>query len=135
MGLIRSKMTNLTPEDDEELTPYLWKIVREIIKTAIENQQNLTVEGSYIPFNWKDDFNQEYLKEIRYYCLIMTKRYLEEHFLDIRQYANVIEKRIDDSYCTKELIMEENKRNFLLCRRYGYNYILIDDKYKVEIEW
>ena len=76
MGLIRSKMTNLTPEDDEELTPYLWKIVREIIKTAIENQQNLTVEGSYIPFNWKDDFNQEYLKEIRYYCLIMTKRYL-----------------------------------------------------------
>ena len=47
MGLIRSGNTNLTPEDDEKLTEYLWPIVREIIKTAIENSQNLTVEGCY----------------------------------------------------------------------------------------
>ena len=37
MGLIRCGMTDLTPEDDEALTDYLWPIVREIIKTAIEN--------------------------------------------------------------------------------------------------
>jgi hypothetical protein len=29
---------------DEELTEYLWPIVREIIKTAIENKQNLVIE-------------------------------------------------------------------------------------------
>ena len=44
MGLIRSGNTSLTPENDVELEGYLWPIVREIIKTAIENQQNLIVE-------------------------------------------------------------------------------------------
>ena len=38
MGLIRSNNTNLTPlSDDEDLTSYLWPIVCEMIKTAIEN--------------------------------------------------------------------------------------------------
>jgi len=50
MGLIRSKNTELTPlSNDSDLTEYLWPIVREIIKTAIENRQNLIVEGCYIP--------------------------------------------------------------------------------------
>lgn len=30
MGLIRSSNTSLTPKDDEELTAYLWPVVREI---------------------------------------------------------------------------------------------------------
>lgn len=48
MGLIRSGYTSLTPEScDRELTDYLWPVVREIIKTAIENRQNLIVEGCY----------------------------------------------------------------------------------------
>ena len=39
MGLIRSGQTELTPEDDEALTEYLWPIVREMVKTAIENSE------------------------------------------------------------------------------------------------
>ena len=61
MGLIRSSQTDLTVTDDEELTIYLWKIVREMIKTAIENKQNLIIEGCYIPFEWRNDFSQDYL--------------------------------------------------------------------------
>ena len=57
MGFIRSGITALTPEDDDELTYYLWPIVREIIKTAIENEQNLIVEGCYIPFDWRTGFD------------------------------------------------------------------------------
>ena len=54
MGLIRSGNTELTPmSKDEDLTAYLWPIVREMAKTAIENKQNLIVEGCYIPFDWK----------------------------------------------------------------------------------
>ena len=46
MGLIRSGNTKLTPRSaDKDLTTYLWPIVREMIKTAIENNQNLIVEG------------------------------------------------------------------------------------------
>lgn len=54
MGLICSGNTELTPVSDEtELTAFLWPIVREMIKTAIENKQNLIVEGCYIPFGWE----------------------------------------------------------------------------------
>ena len=55
MGLIRSGMCPLTPEStDEALTAVLWPVVREIVKTAVENGQSLTVEGCYIPFNWRE---------------------------------------------------------------------------------
>lgn len=134
MGLIRSGNTGLTPEDDEELVPYLWSIVKEIIKTAIENRQNLVVEGCYIPFDWKTGFANEYLKEIKYYCLIMTKEYIEKHFLDVKKYANAIERRLDDSYCTIQTIIEENTKNLRLCKAHDCNYILIDTEYKVDIE-
>ena len=64
MGLIRSGNTELTPMDDNELTEYLWPIVREMVKTAIENKQNLIVEGCYIPFDWHKDFDDNYLESI-----------------------------------------------------------------------
>ena len=51
MGLIRSGNTDLTPEDDEALTEYLWPIVREMVKTAIENRQNLIVNKIYLSCN------------------------------------------------------------------------------------
>ena len=59
MGLIRSKNTKLTVKDDEKLTKYLWKIIKEIIKTNIENNQNIIIEGCYIPFDWKKNFNKK----------------------------------------------------------------------------
>ena len=74
MGLIRSGNTHLTPlSDDEALTALLWPIVREMIKTAIENDQNLIVEGCYIPFDWARDFGPEYVDHIRYYCLVLSE--------------------------------------------------------------
>ena len=133
MGLIRSGNTDLTPlSDDNELTEYLWNIVREIIKTVIENEQNLIVEGCYIPFDWKNDFDKKYLEEIKYYCLIMSENYIKNHFVDIKKYANAIEHRIDDD-CTMQGALEDNAKALNLARKYGVNYILIDDEYKIEI--
>ena len=134
MGLIRSEQTDLTAEDDDKLTDYLWPIVREIIKTAIENGQNLIVEGCYIPEDWREDFTENYLKKIKYYCLIMSEKYIEENFAQIKKYANIIERRINDDYCTKELLIEESKHNLMMCRKYGYNCILIDEQYNIDVE-
>lgn len=133
MGLIRSGQTTLTPADDEELVPYLWNIVKEMLKTAIENNQNLIVEGCYIPYDWKKDFDEEYLEEIRYYCLVLSEAYIEEHFDDIKKYASVIEERLDDSDCTKESVLQDNRVTLEMCKQYGCNYILIEDKYEIEI--
>ncbi|WP_027632057.1 adenylate kinase [Clostridium hydrogeniformans] len=134
MGLIRSGNTALTPEDDADLTDYLWPIIREIIKTNIENNQNIIIEGCYIPFDWKNSFEKEYLKKIQYYCLVMTEKYINEHFDNIKDCANVIEQRIDDSFCTKEMLIEENALNFDMCQKNDCNYILIDDDYNVDIK-
>ena len=135
MGLIRSGNTELTPmSDDGDLTAYLWPIVCEIIKTAIENKQNLIVEGCYIPFDWKKDFNTEYLESIRYYCLVMSEEYIKSNFLDIKRYANIIEDRLDDEWCTMESVLEDNAKMLALAQKNNVNYILIEDKYEICIE-
>lgn len=131
MGLIRSGNTELTPEEDEKLTEYLWPIVREMVKTMIENGQNFIIEGDYIPFDWKEDFSDTYLKEIKYYCLVMSESYIEAHFDEIKKYANVAEKRKDDNWVTKEFLLRENARNLQMCKKYDCDYILIDGKYCV----
>ena len=129
MGLIRSGQTELTPMDDDKLTDYLWPIVREMVKTAIENGQNLIVEGCYIPFHWKQDFDEAYLGQIRYVCLVMSRKYIETRFADILKYANVIEQRLDDSYLTKDALIAENEHNLAQCIAYGCEYLLIDESY------
>ena len=134
MGLIRSGNTDLTPmSDDKELTAYLWPIVCEMIKTAIENKQNLIIEGCYIPFDWQKDFDAEYLENIRYYCLVMSEEYIKNHFEDIKAYANVIEARIDDD-CTIESVLAENAQILALAQKHNANYILIEDKYEIDID-
>ncbi len=133
MGLIRSCNTELSPMDDNELTEYLWPIVREMIKTAIENNQNLIVEGCYIPFDWQKDFDSEYLESIKYYCLIMSEEYIKNHFADIKKYANVIENRLDDEWCTLESVLEDNADMLDLAQKYNVNYILIENNYEINI--
>ncbi len=115
-------------------TDYLWPVVREIMKTAIENKQNLIVEGCYIPFDWSRDFDRKYLDHIKYYCLVMSEDYIKNHFADIKRYASAIENRLDDEWCTLENIIEDNARFLELAKKYGANYILIDEKYEINID-
>ncbi|MDO4292413.1 MAG: AAA family ATPase [Eubacteriales bacterium] len=109
MGLIRSGYTSLTPQDDDVLTDYLWPVVREIVKTAIENRQNLIVEGCYIPFDWEKDFTEEYLEQIRYRCLVMSENYIRKHFAD-------------------------NARFLELAQKHQVEYLLIDGEYEIDIK-
>ena len=130
MGLIRSGNTSLTPVSEEEaLTEYLWPIVCEMINTAIENEQNLIVEGCYIPYDWTNYFDGEYSRHIRYYCLVMSEKYIKLHFADIKKFAGVIEGRGEDEDCTFESVLEDNAKRLQRCREYKANYILIDEEY------
>ena len=133
MGLIRSGNTSLTPEDDDKLTDYLWPIVCELIKTAIENDQNLIVEGCYIPFDWRKDFDDEYLKSIRFICLALSDEYIDAHFDDIKDHASDIESRIDDSYCTIDTIKESNKTYIEGFKECAETITLIEDDYEKAI--
>lgn len=136
MGLIRSGHTQLTPlSDDSELTQYLWPIAREIIKTAIENKQNLIVEGCYVPFNWKADFSEDYLSDIRFICLVMSENYIRTNLHIIKHYADIVEHRLDDNACTLESLLEDNRKVLTNVRARGLDYVLIDKEYNIPSDW
>ena len=134
MGLIRSGQTELTPMDpDESLTSYLWPIVREMVKTAVENAQNLIVEGCYIPTDWAKDFSTAYLRHIRCRFLILSRGYIENHFYDIMAHANDIEQRLEDDLSIEDLI-QENEKLLRNCQRHGCPYHLVEDEYDIATE-
>jgi adenylate kinase family enzyme len=132
MGVIRSGYTHLTPEDDKELTDYLWPVIREMMKTAIENDQNLIIEGCYIPLDWEKDFSEDYLDHIRFYCLIMTEAYIKKHFSDIKRHADAIEKRLNDEECTLESLLEDNAGYLDFARAYPEDIVWIDEMYEID---
>ena len=134
MGLIRSGQTDLTPMDDDLLTAYLWPIVREMVKTAIENGQSMIVEGCYIPFDWAKDFPPDYLRHIHYRCLIMSEAYIRANFQRIRDFANAIEHRLDDSQLCPDDLIRDNNQNLRLCKEHGCEYLLIDGDYSLSPE-
>ena len=130
MGLIRSGQTALTPEDDDLLTAYLWPIVREIVKTAVENRQNLIVEGCYIPPDWRRDFDASYLASIRFFCLAMSDAYIDAHFDEILAHGSDIEARLDDSDCTIQSLKEDNRACIARFRAAGEPVTLIESDYE-----
>ena len=134
MGLVRSGNTDLTPEDDDALTEYLWPIVREIIKTAIENRQNLIVEGCYIPFCWRRDFKERYLSSISFICLAMSERYIENHFGEIIEHESEIESRLVYADCSMDVLKADNKSIIDGFQRVGEQVVLIDSDYEQTIE-
>lgn len=131
MGLIRSGNTSLTPmSDDGALTAYLWPIVREMVKTAIENRQNLIVEGCYVPHTWQEDFSDDDLPHIRCVCLVMSRNYIETHFDAIKAHANTVEQRLDDSGLTEGDLIRDNEAYMAQFP----NCLLITDDYEVDLQ-
>lgn len=132
MGLIRSGVTALTPMDDDRLLPYLWDIEKEIAKTAAENNQSLIIEGCYVPHDWRESFSEEYLRDIRAVWLIMSKKYIRDNFAEIRDNANAIESRLDDSWLTPDALINDNAENLSGCILHGCDHVMINGKYSAE---
>ncbi len=130
MGLIRSGYTGLTPEEDGELTEYLWPVIREMMKTAIENKQNLILEGCYVPFDWRKDLDAGYLTDIRFICLGMTSDFIDKNLGLIRKHASDVEARQDDSDCTADRLKEDNRKIIEGFIGSGEQVTLIEDEYE-----
>lgn len=129
MGLIRTENTKLAPRDDDALAEYLWPIVREIIKTAVENEQNLIVEGCYIPFDWRKDFDERYLPFIKFICLAMTEDYIDHHFDKIIGHESDIESRAIKAECTPGELKACNRWFIDAFGGAGENVVIIDGDY------
>lgn len=134
MGLIRSHNTDLTPYDDEKLQGYLWNITKEIIKTVIENDKNIIIEGAYISFDYKKDFPLDYLDKIKYICLAMSENYIKDNYKIIVENAEIIENRGNLFSIDKDFLINENKKYIENCKKYNLPLMIIYDKYVINID-
>ena len=134
MGLIRSGYTGLTPNDDRALTEYLWPVVREIVKTAVENDQSLIVEGCYIPFHWRLDFDGQYALFIRFICLAMSGNYIEDHFDAITAHGSDIESRSADQGISIESLKADNDYYRVGFQSAGEQVTLIESDYEQTVK-
>ena len=64
----------------------------------------------------------------------MSEVYIKNHFADIKKYANVIENRLDDDYCTMDIALTDNAEILKLAKKHNVNCILIEDKYEIDID-
>ena len=82
----------------------------------------------------ENDFEASCVENIKYYCLVMSQNYIRNHFNDITKYASVIENRLNDEDYTMERAIEENSVILELAEKHNVHYILIDDKYSVNVD-
>lgn len=122
MGLIRSHICDLRVDQDHELCQYLWGILKEIIKTNLENRQNLIIEGCYIPFDWKEAFTEAQLRHIRYLCLVMSEDYIRMHKDQIIAYEHTIEQRKYPGDIAVTQLIKENQNNMQECQNRDLSY-------------
>ena len=105
-----------------------------MVKTAVENEQNLIVEGCYIPFDWRQDFDEQYLTQIRFVCLAMTAKYIENHFDEIISHESEVEARLVEADCTIAGLTADNKKYVDGFQKAGERVVIIDGDYEETIE-
>lgn len=131
MAFIRTGMTELTVEDDYEMRYWMWPFVVEWIKTAVENEQNLIVEGCYIPTEWERSFSREYRAHIKSLFIVMSEAYIRSHFSDLAEYANAIEKRLDDKP-DEERLIQCSREFWEECKAHQVPCYVIEDVFSLE---
>lgn len=129
MGLIRGGLTALTPENDDALAAFLWPVVRGLMKTALENGQDLLIEGGYIPEDWAEDFTEAERRSIWYCGLVMTETYLRTHWADILAHGCDAERRKDPSWAMADAL-EENAQHEAACLRRGLPVLYISQDWE-----
>ncbi len=97
MGIFRSDADcGFTPMSSVSIiNRRLWPIIREMIKTNIENNHSAIFEGFQILPQNLDDFSEEYQSQILPIFLCFSPGYLENRYDQITKYRSVIETRSD----------------------------------------
>ena len=91
------------------LTGAVAELIMEIVFSPI---------GYRITKKWRENsVGKEYLENIKYYCLVMSEEYIRNHFANIKGYANVIEKRLDDDGCTMDSVLADNAEILALVQK------------------
>lgn len=137
MGIIRSNpncgFSATDPED--KVTEHMWPVIREIIKTNIENDQNIIIEGCYLPCKGITEIEPAYSNMIIPFYIGLSEQYIRHHLEDgIIAYKNVIEYRLDDDYITADYFIKAHSKQKEQCSKYGLKYFEILSDYENEMD-
>ena len=141
MGIYRSNINcRFTPESpDEIITQNLWPIIREMIKTNIENNQNIIIEGCYFPDSI-NDIGIDYMEKILMFYIIFSEEYILKNInTKIFENCSIIEKRDRDGvlkYINEniERYKMDHKNRKEICLNNGIKYFEILENYEKEIK-
>jgi putative acetyltransferase len=137
MGLYRSGIDyGFTPESkDKIITEKLWPIIKGIIMTNIENNQNIIIEGCYFPEKI-NELSKEYLNKIIFLYIIFSEEYIKKNIMGkIYKNRNAIENRgydFEGEYMKDYILI--NKNNKAICENNGIKYFEIKEDYEKEIK-
>ena len=137
MGIIRgNSYCDFTAEDkDEELTRKLWPIVKGIIKTNIENDQHIIIEGCYIPTDDVMDFEPEYLNHILPLYIGFSEEYIRKHFQDgIVEHRSEIEHKDISDYMNLENFVNLHKFQKERCTKDHQMYFEVTKDYQEDLK-
>lgn len=141
MGIYRGTSScGFTPMDSTEMIgDKLWPIIKGIIMTNIENNQNLIIEGCYILPHYLMGFEENYRDKIISVFLGFSTRYIQENYESrILKNRSVIEDRgelkaEDKSEFTIQEYIKGNEKFRIECNKYGENFFEIRSNYEEEI--
>lgn len=95
MGLLKG----LSPRpfevnEDKKIALFLYPIIKGILQTHLENNQNLILEGIYLYPKFIDLLIKEFKNEIKHLNLLFSKEYIVKNYELIYKKESVIERRL-----------------------------------------
>jgi putative acetyltransferase len=136
MGIFRScTECGFTPEsEDERITELLWPVIKGIIMTNIENNQNIIIEGVYLPYSI-NDMETEYTSKIIFCKICFSQIYIRKHLSDkIIKNESIIEYRGYDFGYTIDKFIEDNEFTKQMCKENNIKCFEINEDYENEID-
>ena len=132
MGLIRGM--NPAPfevTEDSKIAEFLFGIVEGIIKTCLENSQNLIIEGVYLPPSKTQTFRNN--PHIKILYLLFSEEYILQNYTLIFEKENVIERRFATERDSKEELIRNHKSLKQECLRHNLPFLEIQENSEKEI--
>jgi len=137
MGLLRGDIncSFTTTDNNEVIGKKLWPIIKGIIMTNIENNQNIIIEGCYLLPNFVKDFEKEYLDHIISVFIGFSTNYIKDNFVaNIIKHRNAVEKRGYEEERPITQFIDEHDELRKKCIQNGVEYFEIDSNYEKEIQ-
>lgn len=130
MGLVRGwENCPFTPCDgDETIARYLWTVLEGVVRTNVENEQHLILEGCYIPPEHAVALEKEFPGIVFAVYPVFSREYVMRAYKDgIVAHRSDLEKRGYDEERTPEEIAREHECVCEACRKAGARCVEIDD--------